>query len=107
MLRITSVVNWVVVEVPPISAVLTLPSFSTFFTASPIASAKIGRLRYLNIITELNIIEVGLTSFFPAILIPVLGRALEKRAWSFPMKAPGVIPTLPVIPAAIWVSILP
>ena len=73
---ITSWVNYVVEAVPPISDVLILPSFNTFFKASPIASANKGKLRYLNIIAELRIIEVGLTTFFPAILIPVLGKAL-------------------------------
>ena len=43
-------------------------------------------------------IDVGFAWFFPAIDIPEWGMPWENRAHSYPIQAPGVIPTPPVIP---------
>ncbi len=83
---------------PPMSLVLYFPSYRTSFKALEIWSANLGSPRYLNIITELNNIDVGLAMFLPAIVIPEWGIPCENKACSFPMQAPGVIPTPPVIP---------
>ncbi len=94
----TAFVNSEVDEVPPISLVLAFPSLKTSFKALEIWSANLGRPKYLNIITELKSIEVGLAISLPAIVIPECGIPWEKRADYLPIQAPGVIPTPPVIP---------
>lgn len=47
---------------------------------------------------ELSKIEVGLAIFLPEIDKPEWGMPWENRAQLFPMQAPGVMPTPPVIP---------
>lgn len=66
----TSLVKSVVVLFPPMSGVLTLLSWRVFVIDLEILLAKLERPKYLNIITELNKIEVGLAIFFPAMFIP-------------------------------------
>ncbi len=94
----TALVNSEVEVCPPMSLVLNLPSVKTSFKAFEIWSANLGSPKYLNIMTELNNIEVGLAMFLPAIVIPECGIPCENKACSLPMQAPGVIPTPPVIP---------
>lgn len=94
----TALVKSEVDEVPPISWVLIFPSVKTSLRALEIWSANLGRPKYLNIITELKSIEVGLATFFPAIDIPECGIPCENKACYLPIQAPGVIPTPPVIP---------
>ena len=98
---ITARVNSDVEEVPPISLVLIFPSVKTSFKALEIWSANLGSPKYLNIITELNNIEVGLAMFLPAMDIPECGIPCENKANYSPIQAPGVIPTPPVIPKII------
>jgi hypothetical protein len=94
----TALVNSEVEVYPPMSLVLNFPSVKTSFKAFEIWSANLGSPKYLNIMTELNNIEVGLAMFLPAIVIPECGIPWENKACSLPMQAPGVIPTPPVIP---------
>ncbi len=94
----TALVKSEVEDSPPISLVLTFPSVNTSLRAFEIWSANLGSPKYLNIITELNNMEVGFAIFLPAIVIPECGMPCENKALSFPMQAPGVIPTPPVIP---------
>lgn len=73
-------VNSVVVLEPPMSAVLTLPACRVLATAFDTLLANIGIPRYLNIMTELNKMEVGLAIFFPAIFMPEWGIPCENKA---------------------------
>jgi len=66
----TYVVNSEVVLVPPMSWVLTCPACNVLATALDTLLANMGNPRYLNIITELKRMEVGLARFFPAMFIP-------------------------------------
>lgn len=94
----TALVKSDVEAVPPMSLVLIFPSVKTSFKALEIWSANLGSPKYLNIIIELNNIDVGFATFLPAMLIPEWGIPCENKALSFPIQAPGVIPTPPVIP---------
>lgn len=58
---------------PPMSLVFAIPSVKTSLRALEIWSANLGSPKYLNIITELNNIEVGLAMFLPAMVIPECG----------------------------------
>jgi hypothetical protein len=66
----TAFVKSLVEFAPPISGVLTYPAYNVLATAFEILFANIGRPKYLNIMTELNKIDVGLAMFLPAKLIP-------------------------------------
>jgi hypothetical protein len=67
---------------PPISTVRTFPYISVLVIAALILSAKVGNPKYRNIITLLISMDVGLTVFVPAMLIPECGRPCENKAYS-------------------------